>query len=89
MALPEADVAILGDVAEHLSADEAQRLWQRAGATARKAVYLSIPIVHYPQGEIEGNPTSITWSRTGGARFGARGLLGHRRVVAGPRGGRL
>lgn len=54
--LPAADVVILGDVAEHMSADDALRLWQRAGDAARRAVYLSIPIVHYPQGELEGNP---------------------------------
>ena len=54
--LPAADVVILGDVAEHMDADDALRLWQRAAAAAQKAVYLSIPIVHYPQGEIEGNP---------------------------------
>jgi hypothetical protein len=54
--LPAADVVILGDVAEHMTVDEAQDLWQRCGDAARRAVYLSIPIVHYPQGEIEGNP---------------------------------
>jgi hypothetical protein len=54
--LPEADVVILGDVAEHMSAEDALALWERAGQAARRAVYLSIPIVHYPQGEIEGNP---------------------------------
>ncbi len=53
--LPAADVVILGDVAEHMTEVEALDLWQRAGAAARRAVYLSIPIVHYPQGEIEGN----------------------------------
>ena len=54
--LPAADVVILGDVAEHMTAEEALDLWRRAGEAARRAVYLSIPIVHYPQGEIEGNP---------------------------------
>lgn len=54
--LPPVDVVILGDVAEHMSADDALRLWQRAVDAARLAVYLSIPIVHYPQGELEGNP---------------------------------
>ena len=54
--LPAADVVILGDVAEHMTEEDALALWQRAGAAARRAVYLSIPVVHYPQGEIEGNP---------------------------------
>ncbi len=54
--LPAADVVILGDVAEHMTEADALRLWQRAADAAARAVYLSIPIVHYPQGEIEGNP---------------------------------
>jgi len=53
---PASDVVIMGDVAEHMSVGEAQALWDRAGQTASKAIYLSIPIVHYPQGHIEGNP---------------------------------
>jgi SAM-dependent methyltransferase len=56
---PEADVVILGDVAEHMSEDEALLLWKKARAAARLAVYLSIPVVHYPQGEIEGNPHEV------------------------------
>ena len=52
---PDVDVVILGDVAEHMSEDEARRLWAKAVAAAAQAVYLSIPVVHYPQGEIEGN----------------------------------
>ncbi len=54
--LPTTDVVILGDVAEHMTADEARDLWDRSAAAARRAVYLSIPIIEYPQGEIEGNP---------------------------------
>ncbi len=53
--LPTCDVVILGDVAEHMTAEAALDLWERSAAAARRAVYLSIPIVHYPQGEIEGN----------------------------------
>jgi SAM-dependent methyltransferase len=53
---PESDVVILGDVAEHMSEPDALALWHKAAATARRAVFLSIPIVHYPQHEIEGNP---------------------------------
>ena len=32
---------------------------RRAGQAARLAVYLSMPIVHYPQDEIEGNPFEV------------------------------
>ena len=52
---PTADVVILGDVAEHMDEEDALKLWAKAGAAATQAVYLSIPVVHYPQGEIEGN----------------------------------
>ncbi len=54
--LPAVDVVILGDVAEHMTESEALALWDRASLAAARAMYLSIPIVHYPQGEIEGNP---------------------------------
>lgn len=54
-AFPDADIVILGDVAEHMTEAEALALWDKASAAARAAVYLSIPIVHYPQGHIEGN----------------------------------
>lgn len=53
---PPCDVVILGDVAEHMPEEDALRLWERATAAARLAVYLSIPVVHYPQGAIEDNP---------------------------------
>jgi len=56
---PAVDVVILGDVAEHMSEDDALRLWDKARAAAKQAVYLSIPVVHYPQGEIEGNPHEV------------------------------
>lgn len=54
--LPTVDVVILGDVAEHMERAEAQELWARAADAARRAVYLSIPIVPYPQGTLEHNP---------------------------------
>ena len=57
--LPAADVVILGDVVEHMTRDEGIALWQRCAQAARRAVYLSIPIVHYPQHEIEGNPYEV------------------------------
>ncbi len=57
--LPEADVVVLGDVAEHMTVEEAQDLWRRAGEAAKRAVYLSIPIVHYPQGALEHNDHEV------------------------------
>ena len=57
--LPPADVVILGDVVEHMTRAEGIELWRRCGEAARRAVYLSIPIVHYPQHEIEGNPYEV------------------------------
>ena len=57
--LPAADVVILGDVVEHMTRDEGVELWRRCAEAARRAVYLSIPIVHYPQHEIEGNPYEV------------------------------
>lgn len=52
---PAADIVILGDVAEHMTEAEALALWDKSAAAAAHAVYLSIPIVPYPQGHIEGN----------------------------------
>jgi hypothetical protein len=57
--LPPADVVILGDVVEHMTRAEGVELWERCALAARRAVYLSIPIVHYPQGEIESNPYEV------------------------------
>ncbi len=56
---PAVDVVILGDVAEHMSEADALGIWKKAQDAAALAVYLSIPIVHYPQGEIEGNPHEV------------------------------
>jgi len=53
---PRVDIVILGDVLEHMSEVDAVRVWNLARASAHKAVYLSIPIIHYPQGHEEGNP---------------------------------
>ncbi len=57
--LPQADVVVLGDVLEHMPRTDALQLWERSATAARRAVYLSIPIVHYPQGEIEANPYEV------------------------------
>lgn len=62
---PTVDVVILGDVLEHLHLDDAIKVWAKARAAARKAVFLSLPIIEYPQGELEGNihETHLhTWS---------------------------
>ena len=59
VALPAADIVILGDVAEHMTESDAVHLWARCAEAARLAVYLSIPVVHYPQDEIEGNPHEV------------------------------
>lgn len=48
------DVVILGDVLEHMTKPEAQQLWARAGAARHSAI--AIPIVHYCQGALNGNP---------------------------------
>ena len=57
--LPAVDVVVMGDVAEHMTVPEAQDLWRRAVEAARVAVFLSIPIVHYPQGALEHNAHEV------------------------------
>ncbi len=49
------DLVIFGDVLEHMSRDDARAVWDFAAKRAKFA-YISIPIVHYPQGEYDGNP---------------------------------
>jgi len=49
------DVAIAGDVLEHMTPEEAADLMKRLRACA-KAVVISIPIGKYPQDEYDGNP---------------------------------
>ncbi|WP_347177255.1 glycosyltransferase [Parafrankia sp. EAN1pec] len=56
LALPAADMVILGDVLEHMASSEAVDLWGRARAAARRGVLASLPVVPYPQGLAEGNP---------------------------------
>lgn len=52
---PTADVVILGDVLEHVGFGDAKLLWAKARATATTAVFLSLPIVEWPQGPFDGN----------------------------------
>lgn len=47
-------LVIFGDVLEHLSVQDALAVFERARANARY-VLVSVPIVHFPQGAIEGN----------------------------------
>lgn len=56
MSAPRTDVVIFGDVLEHMIEKDAVALWDMARGLARQAVYLTIPIVNYPQGEVHGNP---------------------------------
>lgn len=49
------DFAFCGDVLEHMNAEDAMALWDQVLEHCRFAV-ISIPVVHYPQGEYEGNP---------------------------------
>jgi len=49
------DVAIAGDVLEHMDKEDAIKLLKRLQFHATYVI-VSIPIGHYPQGEYEGNP---------------------------------
>jgi hypothetical protein len=52
---PAYDIAFVGDVLEHMEKVEAETLVQNLLKISR-LVLISIPIVHYPQEEWEGNP---------------------------------
>ena len=49
------DIAIAGDVLEHMTAEEAVAVVDKLKSVA-DTVIVSIPIGHHPQGECEGNP---------------------------------
>lgn len=49
------DVAIAGDVLEHMTKSEAIFIVDQL-LKISKTVIISIPVVHYPQDEVEGNP---------------------------------
>lgn len=49
------DLVILGDVLEHMSKEDAVALWSKVSGKAKHAI-ISIPIIHYPQGHLDGNP---------------------------------
>lgn len=54
------ELSIFGDVMEHMQKEEAVAMWERAGQQnsieSPRYGIISIPIIHYPQGEEEGNP---------------------------------
>ena len=49
------DLVIFGDVLEHMTVEEALSVWDRASKKCSFAV-ISIPIIHYHQHAINGNP---------------------------------
>lgn len=49
------DVVIFGDVLEHMTKHDAQALWLQWWGWAKHAA-IAIPIVHYCQGALAGNP---------------------------------
>lgn len=52
------DLIIFGDVLEHMTRDEAIDVWEKASSQARYAI-ISIPVVYFPQYEVDGNPFEI------------------------------
>lgn len=49
------DLVIMGDVLEHMSKEDAQKLWGRVKSQAKYAIF-SIPVCDCPQGHVHGNP---------------------------------
>lgn len=49
------DIVIFGDILEHMTKGDALLVWDKVRRQAKSAL-IAIPIVHYPQGEYEGNP---------------------------------
>lgn len=52
------DLVIFGDILEHMPKEDAIKVWEKVSKQARYAV-ISIPIIHYHQGEINGNPYEV------------------------------
>jgi hypothetical protein len=52
------DLVILGDVLEHMSESDALILWEKISKQAKFAM-ISIPIIHYHQEAINGNPYEV------------------------------
>jgi cyclopropane fatty-acyl-phospholipid synthase-like methyltransferase len=49
------DVVIFGDILEHMTKEQALDVWKKVSFQADCAL-IAIPIIHYHQGEIDGNP---------------------------------
>jgi len=49
------DLVIFGDILEHMTKEDAIKVWKSAGEQAKYAV-IAIPTTHYPQGHLEHNP---------------------------------
>jgi mannosyltransferase OCH1-like enzyme len=54
----EYDLVILGDILEHMSEEDAVNLWNKISKDAKYAI-ISIPIIHYHQDAINGNPYEV------------------------------
>ena len=52
------DLVILGDVLEHMTEQDAVNLWERISKEAKYAI-ISIPIIHYHQDALNGNPYEV------------------------------
>ena len=52
------DLVICGDVLEHMSEKDALDIWGKISTIAKHAI-ISIPIIHYHQDAINGNPYEI------------------------------
>ena len=52
------DLVIFGDVLEHMTEAESLELWKKASQIARYGL-ISVPIVHYPQDAVGGNPYEV------------------------------
>lgn len=51
------DLVIFGDILEHMSEEDAVRVWSEAGSARWRMA--SVPIIHYPQGAEFGNPYEV------------------------------
>jgi 2-polyprenyl-3-methyl-5-hydroxy-6-metoxy-1,4-benzoquinol methylase len=52
------DLVVFGDVLEHMSEEDALKVWKRVSTNAKYAI-ISIPIIHYHQDAINGNPYEV------------------------------
>lgn len=52
------DLVIFGDCMEHVTRDEAIKVWETAAGQAKFGM-ISTPLVHYPQGALKGNPHEV------------------------------